>query len=109
MSLAAFHPKKIDGLREEYDLLYQKIAKLRKAKVIETDTATIFKLEKQIEQAEEDLQKIEKQLETLNASLQEIPSEQKLLQQKYEMHFHGETKGVVIGDRTKVNMKFNKK
>jgi formylglycine-generating enzyme required for sulfatase activity len=52
-------------LEEEYDLLSQKIARLKKARILETDAATRFKLDKQIEDAELDRKNIEKQLEAL--------------------------------------------
>ena len=37
----------------EYDALSEKIMRLKKARVIEVDPSTIFKLEKQIEEAEQ--------------------------------------------------------
>ena len=47
---------------EEYELLSEKIARLRKVRIIETDAATLFKLNKQIEAAERQQAQLEEEL-----------------------------------------------
>ena len=60
--------RKRNELQEQYDLLSEKILRLRKAQAIETDVATRFKLEQQIEQAEVERDKVEEQIEALDKS-----------------------------------------
>jgi hypothetical protein len=48
-----------------YQLLSEKLAELRKAYILETDTEVKFKLRKKIEEAEADLDQIEQRLEAL--------------------------------------------
>ncbi len=50
-------------LQQQFDLLGEKIHRLRTALIIETDAAVKFKLEKQIEAAEQEQKQIEHQLE----------------------------------------------
>ena len=50
-------------LQQQYDLLGEKIHRLRTALIIETDAAITFKLEKQIEAAEQEQKQIEQQFE----------------------------------------------
>jgi formylglycine-generating enzyme required for sulfatase activity len=52
-------------LDEAYDLLSEKIAHLRKARIIETDAAVLFKLDKQLEAAVRDREQIEADLKRL--------------------------------------------
>lgn len=98
--------EKIQKLLEEYDLLNEQVIKLRRAKIIETDPATLFKLEKQIEQAEEDLVKLEQEIETLKTSKQDNAPNQQA--QKNQIHFYSEAKGVVIGDGSNITINFDK-
>ena len=70
-----------EDLEAEYDLLSEKISRLRKARIIETDEATRFKLDKQIEEAEQEREKIERQLEKL---LQSTPRKPQLKVKKEE-------------------------
>lgn len=65
MFSSELYQKKQEELQDEYNLLNEKIGRLRKAKIIETDPATCFKLEKQIEEAEGDLEQLQQQLEEL--------------------------------------------
>jgi hypothetical protein len=53
---------KHEALQSQFDLLNEKIKRLREARAIETDVATRFKLDKQIEQEEADRDAIERQL-----------------------------------------------
>jgi len=46
-------------LDAEYDLLSEKLGRLRKARILETDAAVLFKLDKQIEEAEQQLVRLE--------------------------------------------------
>jgi hypothetical protein len=48
-----------DALTEQYQWLSEQLHRLKMDKIIETDTLTRFKLEKQIEQIEEELHKLE--------------------------------------------------
>jgi hypothetical protein len=52
-----------DGLQEQYDLLSEKIQRLRTAHAIEAGAAVRFQLEKQIEQAESERDGIEQQMD----------------------------------------------
>ena len=53
---------KLGDHQQEYDLLSEKIHRLRMTLAIETDVAVKFKLEKQIEEAEAERNRIEQQL-----------------------------------------------
>jgi hypothetical protein len=62
--------QELEGLEQQYDLSSEKLSRLSAARTIETDAATIFKQDKQIEQAKAevdrlklDIKSIEKQLE----------------------------------------------
>jgi len=57
--------RKHDELQDQLDLLSEKIKRLREASAIETDAATRFKLEKQIEQAEAERDALEPQIAAL--------------------------------------------
>jgi inactive STAND len=54
-----------DALQAEYDLLSEKLLKLRRAYAIDSGASVQFQLEKEIEQVEADLAKIGQQLEDL--------------------------------------------
>jgi flagellar biosynthesis GTPase FlhF len=54
--------------QEQYDLLSDKIARLRKAHAIETDPSVRFKLEKEIEEIEQERDHVEQELESLVSS-----------------------------------------
>ncbi len=53
-------------LTGEYETLTEKLARLRKDRVIETDSAIKFKLDKQLEEVEAELKKIEAEIEQLS-------------------------------------------
>ncbi len=57
------NPKEQENLQKEYELYLDKLIQLKKALAIESDPATIFKLENQIKKAEEERNKIAKKLE----------------------------------------------
>jgi hypothetical protein len=59
---------KRDELENQYDLLDQKILRLRTARIIETDAATLFKLDKQIEAAEAECKLIQLQIDNLDSA-----------------------------------------
>ncbi|RCJ18021.1 hypothetical protein A6770_33300 [Nostoc minutum NIES-26] len=54
-----------DSLQAQYDLASTKLGRLRQAYSIETDTATKFKLEKQIQETETELNRLDRQLEEI--------------------------------------------
>ncbi|WP_414585597.1 tetratricopeptide repeat protein [Scytonema sp. PCC 10023] len=56
-----------EQLQELYDLLEEKIVRLRKARIIETDPLVLFKLDKQIEAEEEERRKIAQQIDNLES------------------------------------------
>lgn len=58
-----------EGLQKQYDLLSEKLRRLREAKAIETNPAIIFQLEKQIEQAEIEIERLDRQLEVIESKL----------------------------------------
>ncbi len=58
-----------DSLQQQYDLVSAKLGKLREAYSTETDTATKFKLEKQIQESETELNRLDRQLEELEQKL----------------------------------------
>jgi LuxR family glucitol operon transcriptional activator len=60
-------------LEAEYDLLSEKISRLRKDRILETDTSNRFKLSKHIEEAEQEREAIEREIE---AAVQAINAEQ---------------------------------
>lgn len=107
MSLSESRKKRLAKLLEEYDLLNEKLGELRRAKILETDVAALFKLEKQIERTEEELKQTENEIETIETSSEKLSYEKPSNKQKskYEVHFHSNAKGVVIGDGAKVDMK----
>lgn len=57
-----------DELEKQYNLLDEKIVRLRTARIIETDAATLFKLDKQIEAAEAERKQIELQIDNLDSA-----------------------------------------
>jgi len=62
--------QKIDGLQPSYDLMTEKLQRLRKALATKADVAVAFQLEKEIEQAESDRESLSQQLELLEGQLQ---------------------------------------
>lgn len=58
--------QRLTELTESYDLLSDKLSRLRKDKIIETDTAVKFKLENQIAETQAELAQIEKEIEALS-------------------------------------------
>jgi hypothetical protein len=63
-----------DELQEQYDLLSEKIQRLRTAHAIEAGAAVRFQLEKQIERAESERDVIEQQMDMLDEELEQASS-----------------------------------
>jgi len=61
--------QELDSLQQQYDLASTKLGKLRQAYSIETDTATKFQLEKQIQEIETELNRLVRQLEEIEQKL----------------------------------------
>ena len=57
--------QKLDKLRGAYDLLSEKIVRLRRARIIETDTAVLFKFDMQLREIEEERQRLEQEISDL--------------------------------------------
>jgi len=66
--------RKQNALQHQYDLLSEKIERLRAAHAIEAAAATRFQLEKQIEQAQSELDAVDQQLDELEAELERAGS-----------------------------------
>ncbi|MBH8572053.1 CHAT domain-containing protein [Nostocaceae cyanobacterium CENA369] len=62
--------QEIESLQQQYDLLSQKLSRLRSALAIESGTAVKFQLEKQIENAEAEITQLNQRIEQLENSLQ---------------------------------------
>ncbi|MBD2526369.1 CHAT domain-containing protein [Nostoc sp. FACHB-133] len=62
--------QEIESLQQQYDLLSQKLSRLRLDLVIESSTVVKFQLEKQIENAEAERTQLTQQIEQLENSLQ---------------------------------------
>lgn len=62
--------RKQQDLQDQFDLLSEKIGRLRKAFIIETDPSVKFKLEKQLEDAETEREQLEQQLDSLERDIQ---------------------------------------
>ncbi|WP_216669955.1 hypothetical protein [Brasilonema sennae] len=60
-----------DELQKLYDLLNEKIVRLRTARIIETDAAILFRLDKQIEEAQTEHDKIAQQIDSLDKALEQ--------------------------------------
>ncbi|MEM1393616.1 MAG: CHAT domain-containing protein [Cyanobacteria bacterium P01_C01_bin.38] len=58
-----------EGLHQQYDLLSEKLRRLRNTIAIETDEAVCFKLEKQIERTQLKCKRLDEQLEIINTKL----------------------------------------
>ena len=58
-----------EGLENQYDLLHEKLRRLRNTLVLETDEAVRFKLEKQIEREQLECERLAQQLEIINNKL----------------------------------------
>ncbi len=61
--------EKKSSLEEEYNLLSEKLQRIRKAKIIETDVSVEFKLEKQIEELKILLDNLEQKLDKIEQEL----------------------------------------
>jgi hypothetical protein len=61
------------GLESQSNLLSEKLGRLRNAIAIETDAATIFKLEQQIKQAESEIKELDAKLESIEEILNNNP------------------------------------
>ena len=59
-----------DELQRQWDLLHEKIVRLRTARIIETDTAILFKLDRQIEEAETEREKVAQQIDELEQQVE---------------------------------------
>ena len=59
--------QRLGALHEVYELLNEKIARLRRARIIETDTAVVFKLEKQIQEIEEERRDLELKIDAIES------------------------------------------
>ena len=66
--------RKQSALQHQYDLLSEKIERLRAAHAIEAAAASRFQLEKQIEQAQSELDAVDQQLDELEAELERAGS-----------------------------------
>jgi hypothetical protein len=64
--------QKLDTLEQQYDLWHEKLHRLSKARAIETDPATIFKLDKQIEEAQAEVDRLKPKIELLEEQLSSI-------------------------------------
>lgn len=62
--------QEIESLQQQYDLLSQKLSRLRLDLVIESGTVVKFQLEKQIENAEAERTQLTQRIEQLENSLQ---------------------------------------
>ncbi|MDZ8081239.1 MAG: toll/interleukin-1 receptor domain-containing protein [Nostoc sp. DcaGUA01] len=58
-----------DSVQEQYDLVSKKLGLLRQARVIETDVATKFKLEAQIQENQTEQNRLDRQLEEIEQKL----------------------------------------
>lgn len=58
-----------EGLHQQYDLLNEKLRRLRNTIAIETDEAVCFKLEKQIERTQLECKRLDEQLEIISTKL----------------------------------------
>jgi tetratricopeptide (TPR) repeat protein len=67
----------------EYDLLSEKISRLRKERILETDINVRFKLEKQLEDFEQERASIEKELEKLIQAKQALPRNQEISPEEF--------------------------
>ncbi|MCU0569393.1 MAG: CHAT domain-containing protein [Oculatellaceae cyanobacterium Prado106] len=61
--------QEINQLQRQYDLLNEKLIRLQTAHTLETDPATRFKLEKQMEQAQAEVDRVIQKIEALENSL----------------------------------------
>ena len=57
------------SLEQQYDLASTKLSRLRQAYSIETDTATKFKLEQEIQETETELKQLDRQLDVIEQKL----------------------------------------
>jgi hypothetical protein len=64
--------QELDDLERQYDLFREKLHRLSKARAIETDPATIFKLDKQIEEAQVEVDRLTLKIRSLEEQLSSI-------------------------------------
>lgn len=60
MSVGDLQTSRIEGLKKQYDLLTEKITRLRLSLAIETETTVKFKIENQIRESEEERAEVER-------------------------------------------------
>jgi uncharacterized protein YfkK (UPF0435 family) len=65
--------KKEDSLYKEWELTHEKLAQIRKERVLATDTNIKFKFNKDIEDLEDELSELERKLEEIRQKLNSIP------------------------------------
>ena len=70
--------KKLATREEEWQQRHEKLDRLRQARVIETDTATQFKLEQQIKDEEAELHTVEQNIDQLQHEIQQIERESEI-------------------------------
>ncbi|MGF1937517.1 MAG: hypothetical protein RM347_024540 [Nostoc sp. ChiQUE02] len=61
--------EKRDSLQQQYDLVSQKLGRLRQAYAIETDVSTKLKLEVQIQETQTEQNRLNRQLEEIEQKL----------------------------------------
>jgi vWA-MoxR associated protein C-terminal domain len=64
--------QELDDLEQQYDLWHEKLHRLSKARAIENDAATIFKQDKQIEEAQAKVDRLKPKIELLEEQLSSI-------------------------------------
>jgi hypothetical protein len=64
--------QELDALEQQYDLWHEKLHRLSKARAIENDEATIFKQDKQIEEAQAKVDRLKPKIELLEEQLSSI-------------------------------------
>jgi hypothetical protein len=64
--------QELDDLEQQYDLWHEKLHRLSKARAIENDAATIFKLDKQIEEAQVEVDRLTLKIRSLEEQLSSI-------------------------------------
>lgn len=96
MSALQRFQRELDGLQGQYDLLSEKIARLRQARAIETDPASQFKQDMQLKQAEAERAELLTKIEALEAKIEARqsprveatlpPEDEQFLQQQLAAH-----------------------
>jgi hypothetical protein len=98
--------QKAQELQVQFDVLHEKIARLRKAVAIETDPTLKLKFEKQLEEAEAEREQITRQLQKFEQQLPALPLDRRantILADQQEQEHHQPKKqefssGVQIGN-----------